>query len=122
MGKHYPKMQCSMTTAALSIFWCVNKNSANWCVQQSYGMHRKTAYLILLNLYFILKHQVLFSLKNNEKKLMTVICCSRDWHFQGDREQDAKTEKASKLCPKHLDYQELLILKQLQILICFRTC
>ena len=29
-----------------------------------------------------LKHQVLFSLKNNEKILMTVICCSHDWPFK----------------------------------------
>ena len=30
-----------------------------------------------------LKHQVLFSLKNNEKIFMSVICCSRDWRFKG---------------------------------------
>ena len=30
-----------------------------------------------------LKHQVLFSLKNNEKKIgMNVVCCSRDWRFK----------------------------------------
>ena len=29
-----------------------------------------------------LKHQVLFSQKNNEKIFMNVVCCSRDWHFQ----------------------------------------
>ena len=28
-----------------------------------------------------MKHQVLFSLKNNEKIFMNVICCSHDWHF-----------------------------------------
>ena len=26
-----------------------------------------------------MKHQVLFSLKNNEKMFMNVVCCSRDW-------------------------------------------
>ena len=33
--------------------------------------------------FFLLKHQVLFSLKNNEKIFMTVVCCSRDWCFKG---------------------------------------
>ena len=31
-----------------------------------------------------MKYQVLFSLKNNEKKLLkAVVCCCRDWHFKG---------------------------------------
>ena len=30
-----------------------------------------------------MKYKVLFSLKNNEKILMNVVCCSRDWHFKG---------------------------------------
>ena len=30
-----------------------------------------------------MKYQVLFSLKNNEKVFMNVVCCSRDWHFKG---------------------------------------
>ena len=29
------------------------------------------------------KYQVLFSLKNNEKVYMNVVCCSRDWRFKG---------------------------------------
>ena len=29
-----------------------------------------------------MKHQVLFSLKNNEKIFMNVVCCSRDWYFK----------------------------------------
>ena len=29
------------------------------------------------------KYQVLFSLKNNEKVFMNVVCCSRDWRFKG---------------------------------------
>ena len=32
---YYPKMHCSMTTDALSIFGAKTKNSANWCAQQS---------------------------------------------------------------------------------------
>ena len=28
-----------------------------------------------------MKHQVLFSLKNNEKIFKTVVCCSRDWRL-----------------------------------------
>ena len=28
-----------------------------------------------------MKHQVLFSLKNNEKIFMKVVCCSRDWRI-----------------------------------------
>ena len=30
-----------------------------------------------------MKHQVLFSLKNNEKIFMNVVCCSCDWRFKG---------------------------------------
>ena len=30
-----------------------------------------------------LKHQVLFSLKNNEKIFRNVVCCSHDWRFKG---------------------------------------
>ena len=30
-----------------------------------------------------MKHQILFSLKNNEKIFMNAVCCSRDWHFKG---------------------------------------
>ena len=31
-----------------------------------------------------LKHQVLFSLKNNEKIFMNVVCCSCDWRLKGE--------------------------------------
>ena len=30
-----------------------------------------------------MKHQVLFSLKNNEKIFMNVVCCTSDWRFKG---------------------------------------
>ena len=30
-----------------------------------------------------MKYQALFSLKNNEKVFMNVVCCSHDWHFKG---------------------------------------
>ena len=30
-----------------------------------------------------MKYQVLFSLGNNEKVFMNVVCCSCDWHFKG---------------------------------------
>ena len=30
-----------------------------------------------------MKYQVLFSLKNNEKIFIHVVCCSGDWHFKG---------------------------------------
>ena len=36
-------------------FWRENKNSADWCAQQSYGIPRKMANLTLLTLYFLLK-------------------------------------------------------------------
>ena len=36
-------------------FWRKTKSSANWCAQQNEGIPRKTAYLILLILYFLLK-------------------------------------------------------------------
>ena len=29
-----------------------------------------------------MKYQVLFSLKNNEKIFMDVVCCSRDWRLE----------------------------------------
>ena len=31
-----------------------------------------------------MKFQVLFSLKNNEKVFMNVVCCSHDWQFKGN--------------------------------------
>ena len=31
-----------------------------------------------------MKHQVLFSLKNNEKIFMNVLCCSRDWRLRAN--------------------------------------
>ena len=30
-----------------------------------------------------MKHQVLFSLKNNDNIFINVVCCSRDWRFMG---------------------------------------
>ena len=30
-----------------------------------------------------MKYQVLFSLKNNKKVFMNVVCCSCDWLFKG---------------------------------------
>ena len=30
-----------------------------------------------------MKYQALFSLKNNEKIFMYVVCCNRDWPFKG---------------------------------------
>ena len=30
-----------------------------------------------------MKHQILFSLKNNEKISVNVVCCSRNWRFKG---------------------------------------
>ena len=30
-----------------------------------------------------MKQQALFSLKNNEKVFIDVVCCSRDWRFKG---------------------------------------
>ena len=30
-----------------------------------------------------MKHQVLFSVKSNEKVFTNVVCCSRDWRFKG---------------------------------------
>ena len=30
-----------------------------------------------------MKYQVLFSMKNNEKVFMNVVCCSRDLSFKG---------------------------------------
>ena len=34
-----------------------------------------------------MKQQVLFSLINNEKVFMNVVCCSRDWLFKGYGEE-----------------------------------
>ena len=57
MGKHYHKMQCSITIATLMFvnFWCKNRNSSNWCAQQSKGIPSITLNLILLTLYFFYK-------------------------------------------------------------------
>ena len=30
-----------------------------------------------------MKYQILFSLKDNEKVFMNVVCCSRDWRVKG---------------------------------------
>ena len=30
-----------------------------------------------------MKYQVLFSLKNNKKVFMNVVCCSYEWRFKG---------------------------------------
>ena len=32
-----------------------------------------------------MKHQALFYQKNNEKIFKTMVCCSRDWCFKGQR-------------------------------------
>ena len=31
-----------------------------------------------------MKYQILFSMKNNEKLFMNVVCCSCDWRFEGN--------------------------------------
>ena len=46
------------------------------CKSSAEDSHEKSSLISL-------KHQVLFSLKNNEKIFMNVICCSRDWRFKG---------------------------------------
>ena len=35
-----------------------------------------------------MKHQVLFSLKDNEKVFINAFCCSRDWRFKGSNDID----------------------------------
>ena len=40
-----------------------------------------------------IKYQVLFSLKNNEKVFINVVCCSHDWCFKGK-----STQKDDKIC------------------------
>ena len=35
-----------------------------------------------------MKYQVLFSLKDNEKVFINVVCCSRDWRFKGSESLD----------------------------------
>ena len=51
--KYYPNRHCSMAIAVN--FGRETKNNANWCALQSWGIPRKTAYLILLPLYCLLK-------------------------------------------------------------------
>ena len=43
-----------------------------------------------------MKHQVLFSQKNNGKVFMNVICCSRDWCFKDLDLQAKQTKSGSK--------------------------
>ena len=51
MRKYYPEMHCSMTIhVAVFSFVAKTKNNANWCAQQSYGIPRTMANLILLAL------------------------------------------------------------------------
>ena len=40
-----------------------------------------------------MKYQVLFSLTNNEKVFMNVVCCSRDWRFKGKPKQPDKPQE-----------------------------
>ena len=47
--KHYHKMQFRSCVVNC---WRENKNNANWCAQQCSGVPRRTANIILLNLYF----------------------------------------------------------------------
>ena len=42
-----------------------------------------------------MKYQVLFSLKNNEKIFMNVVCCSRDWGFKGQEPKTGGIERRS---------------------------
>ena len=48
-------------------FWAQTKNSANWCAQQSSGIPRKTASLILLTVLFV--ETYLFPTDNLKNKL-----------------------------------------------------
>ena len=41
-----------------------------------------------------MKNQVLFSLKNNEKIFMNVVCCSGDWHFKGQKKKKVHASNA----------------------------
>ena len=43
-----------------------------------------------------MKHQVLFSLKNNEEVFMNVVCCSHDWCFKGYVAYDPQSNAAAK--------------------------
>ena len=45
-----------------------------------------------------MEYQVLFSLKNNEKVFINVICCSRDWCFKGVKLELMLTLTAVRLC------------------------
>ena len=53
MGKHYPKMQCSMMIATLSIFIAKTKSALTGVTSRIRKSLAKQ--LILLNLYFLLK-------------------------------------------------------------------
>ena len=47
---------------------------------------------MLLSLIFSEISSLIFSLKNNEKVFINVVCCSRDWRFQ-----DTKQAEVSRL-------------------------
>ena len=59
MGKHYTKIQCSMSLAALSIFGAKRKIELTDMRSRVRESLAKTANLILLNLHFFLKHTYL---------------------------------------------------------------
>ena len=44
-----------------------------------------------------MKKQVLFSLKNNEKVFIDVVCCSHDWRFRVKPLQQIKNQLLKKL-------------------------
>ena len=48
-----------------------------------------------------MKHQVFFSLKNNEKIFMNVVCCSRNWRFKGSLFKYSLVRTFARL-PRHI--------------------
>ena len=54
MGTYYPQNILQHDDKYVVNFWRETKNSANWCAQQSWGIPRKMANLILITLYFSL--------------------------------------------------------------------
>ena len=46
-----------------------------------------------------MKYQVLFSLKNNEKVFINVVCCSLDWLFKGYMPEMKIAEFANSIDP-----------------------
>ena len=69
-----------------------------------------------------MKYKVLFSLKNNEKVFMNVVCCIRDWRFKGQASTTGWERTGQMLCIVDTSLSVLMTLRMcLRELCCLFT-